>query len=195
MKRKVKLISSIFSLALAFAFMSYGVYAAAARQAAVTGSLSFSSTSVNATIVVSSATGAGAYTQNGATITFAPGSQGGTAAEDRSFGTIAFNDTTTTFKYKVVITVTASTRPVNVVYAESVTTMPAGVARTAQKGVGASPTMSNLSSQTADTNNNLAVGGILTYEFTYTLSSPQSAANFGATSIINSTFTLSRVTA
>lgn len=52
MKRRIKLLSSIFSLTLAFAFMATGIYASATRTATVSGTLSFTASSLDATITV-----------------------------------------------------------------------------------------------------------------------------------------------
>ncbi len=186
--KKVKLVLSIISLTLAFSFMTMGVYSAIERQLAVSGSLSFSSTSVDATITVSRATGGSEYTVID-TIVFTSGG-GNQVGKDINLGIMAFSDIITTAKYKVLIEIEAGTRASSLVYADSAT-VPTGVTRLGTKKIGTgNPTA--LSNPTADTIATIAGGSSVEYEFTYTLTNPKNTANFSATSSISSTFTLAR---
>lgn len=89
MKRKLRLVSSIFSLALAFTFMAIGVFAAAQKTVAVSGRVGFQAERLDATVVVKSTAGA---------IATAPGTTEANYATNpatgMTTGTVTFSSTT-----------------------------------------------------------------------------------------------------
>ena len=117
MKRKIKLIISIASLTLSMALVMFGVYAAAtARQTEITGTITFTTTNVRATVAVYEYTGTtapdplgvnnlagekqflyGTEGQEGATITLGT-KVGGTG------GNIPMSESVTTYNFVVKIT-------------------------------------------------------------------------------------------
>lgn len=107
MKKRFKLIMSVVSLSLAFFVTLLGVYAAGQRSVAVTGTISFTSSLVRATVVVqktnalqSEPTDAN-FTAVGTPFDFKPDVQTG---PDYALGDTGLNDTNVIFAYRILIT-------------------------------------------------------------------------------------------
>jgi hypothetical protein len=181
MKRRIRLISSIFSLSLAMLFLSFGVYAAATRSVSITGTISFEMKNIAANVVVSKANGligdAAVYTEAG-TIEYKLGE----TQEDETIGlgAISFDDTNYKFKYKVSIeNKYTANNTITVTF-----TAPTAVGLTVKYKVGTGTVTA-----TAPTSNTIAAGATLVYEIEFTLNPLSSGAITNAS--IGSTFALS----
>lgn len=178
MKRKTKLISSIFSLALAFAFMSFGVYAAA-KTATISGSLSFTGTAHSTSIAVSSI--AAKDTAVKTSDNFGSATTKTVSETDGQTWSINFdfNDTNLYAGIKVVLTaahVSGVTISYNIPTASNFTI----------------DTYKNTTKITSATNFDLANSASETFYYLFELKNPKTIANFTTASAYTITFNIDR---
>lgn len=196
MRRRIKFVMSVASLTLAMLFMLFGVYAASTRQVAITGTITFTSDRVEATVSVYEVYGTG--TINVAELT-AVGSQTFAINENQNGKEInlspALNDTQT--KYTFIIKIqsgfpadSGSSIDVEIELPQ----LPSGTSgwlALNHTGSATAPTAPATGANAANTN--IAGNGAYYYTFTYT-ATPASAPATASVGF-NCSVTLKRVNA
>lgn len=198
MKRRIRFVTSVASLMLAMVLMMAGVWAAANRQVAISGTISFSSSSVSATITVYESTHASSFTLPstnvaavGTDIVFALG--GNQDGRDVTL-TPALSDTVT--KYTFIVKIqgnfpAGSGSDIDVTLVAP--TLPAGTSgwlTLTHSGAATAPSAPVASGTTAATT---SIAGNAAYYYTFTYTANPAAAPASATGLaFNASVTLSR---
>lgn len=194
MKRRIKFVTSVASLTLAMVLMMAGVWAAATRQVAISGTLSFTGSNVEATVTVYQSTSA-TFTlpaTNIAIVGTATTFTGATQTGADVALTPALSDTVT--KYTFVVKIEGkfpAGSASNIAVDVTVPTAPAQAWLTlTHSGAATAPTAAATGTTAADVASINGITGVYYYTFTYTANpatAPASASGIAFTASVSLT--------
>ncbi|MGI5842518.1 MAG: hypothetical protein ACOX6H_04445 [Christensenellales bacterium] len=181
MRRKIKFASAILSLVASMAILTFSVYAATARTATISSTVSFSGDRINTNVEVSyiEPTSAAISTTSTFNKTVTPEAVT-TANKTYTIPGQTFSETAINFGIKIVLTNNFTGMKVNVAY--TAPAAPTGTTVAAYKGTTAFTTAGS-----EDVN----AGNSITFVYVYTLQNPTTAADFSGRAI-SIVFTLLR---